>query len=416
MINLKAIAFLGLTAFPISRIEAEDWPMWRGQRGDGISLEKNAPLEWSPTKNIRWKVAIPGDGRSSPIVSGDSVFVTTSLPGTQSRRLMRLDRELGAVVWDIEVHCGPIEQQHKFNTSASSTPATDSKRIYTMFVDDEKMMVAAVGWDGKIEWQVSPGSYSSKHGLAASPVICEAGLLVNGHQDGTAFIVLLDPSNGHEIWRYKPDTDLRSFSTPVIAPIEGSRQIIVSGARQTLGLDIAAGTRLWWVDGPTEKVVCTPSIGLGHIFSFGGSPDVRAFAVRQGGRGDLTKTNIVWTKDRGMPYVPTPLLYKEWIHVVDDMGIYSCLEPISGRVLKTVRKGGTTYSSPVGIADRVYFFDDNGLCTVIANNPNYEVLAKNSLDELVQASPAISDGAIYVRGERYLWKIESSAEGSSPSR
>jgi hypothetical protein len=98
------------------------------------------------------------------------------------------------------------------------------------------------------------------------------------------------------------------------------------------------------------------------------------------------------------------------------MGIYSCLEPVSGRVLKTVRKGGNTYSSPVGIADRVYFFDDNGLCTVIANNPNYEVLAKNSLDELVQASPAISEGAIYVRGERYLWKIESSAEGSSPSR
>lgn len=128
-------------------------------------------------------------------------------------------------------------------------------------------------------------------------------------------------------------------------------------------------------------------------------------AIRQGGRGDLTKTNIVWIKERSMPYVPTPLLMDKYLHIVNDLGIYSCVEPVSGDVLKTLRKGGNTYSSPVGNGDKVYYFDETGLCTVIRNNANYEVLAKNTLEEMVQASPAISDGSLYIRGDRHVWKI-----------
>jgi outer membrane protein assembly factor BamB len=400
---LLCVATQVFAADPVS--SPMDWPMWRGPRCDGISLESTAPLEWSTTKNVAWKTEIPGDGRSSPIVAGDSVFVTTSIAQSQSRRLLRIDRKTGEIQWNSELHIGPTEQQHKFNTSASSTPATDGMRIYCTFVDDEKMIVVAVDWHGDIVWKVSPGSFLSKHGFAASPVVCDEGVLVNGHQDGIAFVVLLDPSNGEEIWRYKPDVDLRSFSTPVLAEIDGARQIVLSGAKQTLGLDPKTGEKIWWVDGPTEKVVCTPSIGLGHIFAFGGSPDVRAIAIRQGGTGDLTKTNIAWTIERGMPYVPTPLLSKDYLHIIDDMGIYTCLNPLTGKSMKTIRKGGNTYSSPVGTKDRIYLFDDTGLCTVIANGPNFEVLAKNSIEELVQSTPAIADNSLYVRSERYLWKI-----------
>jgi len=316
-----------------------------------------------------------------------------------------LDRNSGSIIWDVEVHSGAIEKQHKFNTCASSTPATDGTRIYCVFVDDKKMVVSAVDWDGKVAWSVSPGGFYASHGFAASPVLCDGGVLVNGHQDGGAFVVLLDGAIGDEKWRYKPDTDLRSFSTPVLANIKGSRQLILSGAKQTVGLDPESGEKIWWVDGPTEKFVCTPSIGLGHIFSFGGSPSERACAIRQGGQGDLTKTNVVWTKERSMPYVPTPLLMGKYLHIVNDAGIYSCVEPVSGDVLKTLRKGGNTYSSPVGIGDKVYLFDDTGLCTVIRNNDSYEIIATNMLDELVQASPAISNGSLYVRSERHLWKI-----------
>ena len=402
--------FLGLIAICSLNFEAhcEDWPMWRGPRGDGIGHGEGIPTKWSTKENIRWKLEIPGEGRSSPIVCKDSVFVTTSHAENLSRRLIRIDREAGKIVWNVEVHLGPIEKQHRQNTSASSTPATDGKRIYCAFVDDQKMVVSAVDWDGKIVWSVSPGSFYASHGFAASPVLCDGGVLINGHQDGGAFVVLLDGSTGKEKWRYKPDSDLRSFSTPVLASFEGTRQIILTGAKQTVGLEPETGEKLWWVDGPTEKFVCTPSIGLGHVFSFGGSPSERACAIRLGGRGDLTKTNIVWTKERSMPYVPTPLLLGKYLHVMNDAGIYSCLEPVSGEVLKTLRKGGNTYSSPIGVDDKVYFFDDTGLCTVIRNSADYEVLAKNALEELVQTTPAIADGALYVRGERHLWKIEES--------
>lgn len=384
-----------------------DWPMWRGPRNDGLSLESNPPIEWSPTKNIAWKTEIPGDGRSSPIVAGDSVFLTTSIADSQSRRLIRIERESGKLVWNTEIHIGPTEQQHKFNTSASSTPATDGVRIYCTFVDHENMIVAAVDWHGDLIWKTSPGSYLSKHGFAASPILCDEGLLVNGHQDGQAFVVMLDPATGQEVWRYKPDVDIRSFSTPVIAEIDGAAQIILSGAKQTLGLDPKTGSKIWWVDGPTEKVVCTPSVGLGHIFSFGGSPDVRAIAIKQGGNGDLTSTNIAWTLERGMPYVPTPLLVDGYLHIIDDLGIYTCLNPLTGKSLKTLRKGGNTYSSPVGAYGRIYLFDDTGLCTVIASGSNFEVLAKNALDELVQSTPAIADDSLYVRSEHQLWKISN---------
>ena len=381
--------------------------MWRGPRGDGIGQGAEIPTTWSTTENIDWKTPIPGDGRSSPIVCKDSVFVTTALQSTLSRRLIRMNRDTGAVVWNIEVHNGAIEKQHRMNTSASSTPAADENRIYCVFVDDEKMVVSAVDWDGKIVWSTSPGGFFASHGFAASPVLYDGGVLVNGHQDGSAFVVFLDGATGKEKWRYKPETDLRSFSTPVLASILGERQLILSGAKQTVGLDPETGEKIWWVDGPTEKFVCTPSIGLGHIFSFGGSPSECACAIRQGGRGDLTKTNVVWTKERSMPYVPTPLLMDKYLHIVTDVGIYSCIEPVTGEVLKTQRKGGNTYSSPVGIDDKVYLFDDLGLCTVIRNNADFEILAKNALDELVQTSPAISDGSLFIRSEHHLWKIGS---------
>lgn len=170
-LGIGSFAILALCFDANFEAHGEDWPMWRGPRGDGIGHGADVPLTWSTTENIRWKVAIPGDGRSSPIVCKDSVFVTTSLNDILSRRLIRIDRDAGKVLWDIEIHQGPIEKQHRQNTSASSTPATDGKRIYCAFVDDRKMVVSAVDWDGKIVWSVSPGSYFASHGFAGGPYL-----------------------------------------------------------------------------------------------------------------------------------------------------------------------------------------------------------------------------------------------------
>lgn len=401
-VSLVAVAFVG-SAPQISR--AEDWPMWRGPRGDGISHDAEVPTRWTSTENIVWKVALPGQGLSSPIVSADAVFVTCVVPETQSRHLLELEKSTGKILWNTLVHTGPIENQHKFNTSASSTPASDGQQVYCTFVDDEKLVVAAIDFHGVTRWKITPGSYFSKHGFAASPIVCEEGVVVNGHQDGSAFVVMLDRQDGHEIWRYKPQTDLRSFSTPLLTSEGGTRQLILSGAKQTIGLNPENGTLLWFAEGPTEKVVCSPSVGHGQVFAFGGSPETRAYSLKLGGRGDITQSHVVWTRERGMPYVPTPLLYGDFLHIVDDSGIYTCMEPKSGKVLKNLRKGGNTYSSMIGIDNKLYSFDDTGKCTVFENNAEYSVLAVNELGEPVQTTPAVSEGCIFVRGEKHLWCI-----------
>jgi outer membrane protein assembly factor BamB len=396
---LAAVAFLAGAAL------GDDWPGWRGIRGDGLSHEASAPLHWSATENIVWKVPVLGRGTSSPIIVKDSVFLTTFDQETMERRLVRYSVASGEVLWNECIHQGPIENQHRDNSSASATPTSDGVHIFTVFVDNQNMIVAACEWDGTIAWKKEIGTFFSKHGFSASPVLCQAGLVVNGHQDGDAFIALLDPATGEQKWRFAPDVNQRSFSTPIVTDFEGKQLLILAGANRTIALDSSTGTCVWKIEGPTEKVVSTVSVGLGHVFSFGGSPEPRAVGIRLGGQGDVTSSHVVWSLKKGMPYVPTPLLYEKYLHIVNDQGIYTCLDPLRGEALKTVRMKATTYSSPIGIAGRVYIFDDEGVCTVIENNANFETLAINPLGERCQATPAFANGQLIVRSDAHLWCI-----------
>ncbi len=381
---------------------AEDWPMWRGPRGDGINLEDKAPLNWSATEKIAWKTPLPGVARSSPIVIGDHVFVTTGDVDDQSRRVLACDRATGKLLWNVAVHHGAGGRMHRFNTTASSTPAADNKRVYAVFNDDQGLIVAALDHAGAVVWTVSPGSFVSNHGFAASPVLYGAGVIVNGQQDGSAFVVMLDRATGKELWRYTPAVSIRSFSTPVIIEHDGQDQLILTGSTQTVALNPVNGEKIWFAAGPSEKFVCTPSVGHGMVFSFGGSDEKRAMAVRLGGQGDVLASHVVWRNEKAMPYVPSPLLVGDFLHIVNDAGIYTCLDPVSGKTLQTGRKLGSVYSSPVSIAGRVYFFEDSGRCTVIENSAAFKVLATNELSEEVMTTPALADGRIFVRTDRHL--------------
>lgn len=378
-------------------LHADDWPAWRGPRGNGISLESEAPLNWSASENVAWRTEIPGRGRSSPIVFGGRVFVTTGVDEDQSRRVMCIHRTDGKILWSTTVHSGPGGKMHQDNTMASSTPATDGERVYAVFVDDQGMKAVALDFDGKIVWSTSPGTFYSNHGFAASPVLFGKGVIVNGHQDGTAFVVMLDRKNGEELWRYTPAVNQRSFSTPVLTQFEGADQLILTGSQQTVGLNPATGELLWSVKGPSEKFVCTPSVGHDMVFSFGGSPDKKSLAVKLGGVGDVTETHVVWRSERAMPYVPSPLLVGDYLHVVNDLGVYTCIEPVSGKVLHTARAAGSTYSSPIAVGDRIYMFEDTGRCTILENRPGFHVLARNEIGEEMYTTPAVSDGQLFVR-------------------
>jgi outer membrane protein assembly factor BamB len=404
--SIVALLLISLATAP-SR--GEDWPAWRGPRGDGVSLETTVPWQWSPTEHIAWKTAVPGTGRSSPVVVGTRVFLTTAEAADESRRLLCFDRERGALLWNTVVHRGAEGVMHRLNSPASSTPVADDERVYSVFVDDRGMRVVAVDFSGEIVWSVAPGNFQSQHGFAASPVIFGEGVIVNGQQDGEAFVVMLNRATGAELWRYRPQVNLRSFSTPVVVRHDEGEQLILAGASQTVALAPLTGKLLWFADGPSQKFVSTPAVGHGLVFSFGGSPEKRAMAIRLGGSGDVSGSHVVWRNERAMPYVPSPLLVGDFLHVISDAGIYTCLDPRTGETLSAGRKLGPVTSSPVAAAERVYLFEDSGRCTVIRNGPAFDVLATNEIGEPVYATPAVSAGSLFVRTDANLIRIRAPA-------
>ena len=411
--SIIALSLLVLAATLPSR--GEDWPGWRGPRGDGTSREVTVPLHWSATENVAWKTAVPGAGRSSPIVVGTRVIVTAGDVVDLSRRVLCFERESGELLWNAAVHSGAGGMMHRLNTTASSTPAADQDRVYAVFADDRSLHVVALDFAGQTVWSVSPGDFHSQHGFAASPILYGSGVIINGQQDGEAFVVMLDRRTGEEIWRYRPKINLRSFSTPILFRHEGEEQLLVAGASQTVALDPKTGGTIWFADGPSEKFVSTPAVGRGLVFSFGGSPEKRAMAIRLGGRGNVVNKHVVWRSERSMPYVPTPLLVEDYLHVISDNGVYTCLDAQTGEVKHTGRKLGPVSSSPVLADGRVYFFEDSGTCTVINNSPTFDVLARNEIGEAVYATPAISSGGLFVRTESSLIRIgRPSQAGNRP--
>ena len=384
---------------------AGDWPAWRGPQGDGISPETTAPLQWSPEAGLVWKIALPGIGRSSPIIFGDHVFVTTGTADDAARRVLCIERNTGKTLWNTIVHQGPGGKMHQDNTTASSTPATDGRHVYAVFVDDVGMTAAALDFNGHIVWKSSPGSFYSNHGFAASPVLYGDGVIINGQQDGTAFVTMLERNTGKELWRYTPAVNLRSFSTPVLTRHGDRDLLILTGSQHTAALNPASGELVWRVQGPSEKFVCTPSVGHGMVFSFAGSPDKKSLAVRLGGSGDVTETHVAWRSERGMPYVPSPILVGDYLHVINDLGVYSCIDPKTGAVLHTARALGSTYSSPIAVGNHIYLFEDTGRCTIFENRPGFHVIARNELGEEVYTTPAVSSGQLFVRSVNSLFCI-----------
>ncbi|MBV9126308.1 MAG: PQQ-binding-like beta-propeller repeat protein, partial [Planctomycetes bacterium] len=215
---------LGLILFlAAGAARAEEWPEWRGPRGDGTSSEVNIPVHWSNTENVFWKVSIPGTGHSSPIVWGDRVFLTTCSEEEQKRLVLCLDRHTGKVLWEREVLTAKLEPKHSLNSFASSTPATDGRHLWVSFLDYPNMVVACYDLEGNLVWRRSPGEFHSKHGFCSSPVLYKDLVILNGDQDAVAYLVALDKTTGVERWRADRPNRTRSYCTPLIIEAAGRR-------------------------------------------------------------------------------------------------------------------------------------------------------------------------------------------------
>jgi outer membrane protein assembly factor BamB len=403
---LRGLAFVvafALSLTPVAR--AQDWPQWRGPRGDGTSSETNLPTTWSETENVHWKVEVSGTGHSSPIVVGDKVFLTTALEKEQKRLLICFDRRDGKRLWDTVVLSAPLEGKHQLNSYASATPASDGERVFVSFLEKPKIELVCYDLAGKELWRKSPGEFHSVHGFCSSPVIYKDLVILNCDQDADAWIVAYDRKTGEERWRTDRPNKTRSYCSPLIADLAGKTQMVLSGSKSVASYDPATGKQYWVMDGPTEQFVASLVHTQGVLFVTGGFPQLHILGIDPSGSGNVTKTHILWRDHRGVSYVPSPVAHDQWFFIVSDGGVGSCFEAKTGKILWKQRLGRHHSASGVCAGGNVYFIDDDGTTHVLKAGPAFEVISENVLGENAYASPAISRGQIFIRTSQHLWCI-----------
>ena len=401
---LAASLFLtGLTP----RVTAENWPAWRGPRGDGTSLETGAPTEWSATRNVVWKAVIPGAGHSSPVVWGDRIFTATATPENKERALLCLDRRSGQILWRKAVLTADLENKSGENSFASCTPATDGERVYVAFLDGKQVVVAAVDFSGKPLWLVRPGEFQNDHGFSSSPVLYEDKVIFSAQGKQGNFLVALSRVDGHTLWKNALDNPSNSFGQPLARLLAGRPQIILCGDKAVTSFNPQDGARLWFVESPYTDFVITPvfSEQAGLLLTTSSWPKKELQAIKPDGQGDVTQTKIVWRSVPGAPYVPSPIAVDRFFLTVAEAGNeIHCFEAATGQVLWH-EPFGHTHASPVSAGGLVYFLNDKGVTHVIKPGDKYELVASNELGEKCYASPALSRGQIFLRGFTNLYCI-----------
>ncbi len=411
IINRKIIVLLCLSMTLILIFSdaalAENWPGWRGPRGDGTSREKNVPIRWGETQNVVWKVPIPGKGHASPIVWGKHIFVVTAIKEKKQRILLCLDRKNGKILWQRMVLEVPLERINSLNSYASSTPATDGQRVYVSFLDRDKMFIAAYDFDGNRIWEVRPGVFASMHGYCSSPVLWKDKVIVNGDHDGPSYIVALSRATGQTIWKTPRPNRTRSYCTPIIRQIDGRNQMVLSGTMCVASYDPDTGEQHWLIDGPTEQFVASIVYNGELLFMTCGFPDRFIQAIRPDGRGNVTDTHVLWQKDRDCSYVPSPIAFGPYFLVVADNGVATCFEAKTGKSCWRERLGPHYSASLVSANGLVYFLSDKGVMTVVKPGAELDIVARNELGENTYASPAISDSQIFLRGAKHLYCIST---------
>jgi outer membrane protein assembly factor BamB len=411
-----------------------NWSGWRGPEGTGISAETNLPEEWSSTKNIKWKTAIPGRGHSSPIVWDKKIFLTTDIegevvPGAHAvkhnyggeedfrhpdavgadrhhhMKVLCVNRDTGKVLWEVSAYQGTVyDDHHRKGGYASPTPVTDGKNVFAWFGTEG---LYCYDFDGKLIWKVSPGPMGELGmGPGGSPVMFDNLIILQIDEETgkSSFVIAYDKKTGRQVWKTARKVH-EGWSSPLVFRGPKGFELITSGNGSINSYDPATGKELWSVAGEPVNPVPTPVAGHGMAFVTVGNPVKHTFAFRLGGKGEL-----VWQYDKGAAYVSSSILYGDYLYITSDRGILTCLEAESGKV---VYEGGRVpvpasfSASPVAFDGKILLTSEDGDTFIVKAGPRHEVIGTNSLGEPIYASPAISDGMIFIRGENNLYCIAS---------
>jgi outer membrane protein assembly factor BamB len=434
---LFVTALLSAAAAPSANDTADKfWPQWRGPYATGVSRSADPPIEWSETRNVTWKIEIPGRGSASPIVWGDRIFLLTAIPagvtgpdshlprgGISPRvahqyKVLAINRADGRIVWERTAREeAPHEASHQDNgTWASASAITDGQHVIASF---ESRGIYCYDMNGALVWQKDLGDKRMRNefGEGSTPALHGNTLVVvwDHYVKGASFIAALDKRTGNELWRVSRD-EIDTWATPLIVEHEGLAHVIVPGMNRLRSYDLRSGAIIWETAGLTMNPIPSPVAANGMVFATSGFRGNSLKAIRlSGAKGDITGSpNVAWTLDRDTPYVPSPLLYDGVLYILKtNNGLLSAFDAATGTphyVLQRLEQAANVFASPVGAAGRVYIPGRDGTTVVLKHGPAFEVLAENTLDDGFDASPAVVDRDLYLRGYKYLYAISSRAQ------
>lgn len=444
-----------LTILGDSAEARSNWPQWRGPFGSGVAPDADPPLEWNESKNVKWKVQVPGMGSSTPVVWGDRVFVLTALrltkPGEQQNPTaadpapasreggpagggrprggpggprgggekpsepyqfiaMCLDRATGKVLWQkVAREEVPHEGVQPNNSYASSSPITDGQVVIAFFGSHG---LYCYDMNGKLKWSKDLGRMQTRMGFGegASPTLFGNTVVVLWDDEtDNDFIAAFDKNSGQELWR-TPRDEPTTWSTPLIVDRNGKAQVIVNATGKVRSYDLSTGKEIWSCAGQTANAIPSPVADADTVYCTSGFRGSALYAIKLSATGDVAGTDAVrWTRSKGTPYVPSPLLVDDLIYFVSgNNGIVSCVSAKTGEPFydqERIENVREVYASPVAAHDRVYLLSRDGKCVVLRKGPKLEILATNSLEDKTDGSIALAGKDLFIRGKQNLYCI-----------
>jgi hypothetical protein len=398
-----------VTLIPVEGEGAKYWTRWRGPSGQGHVAGTNYVDTWSDTTNVKWKVAVPGIGHSSPIVWRDHIFLTTSRDGGARMSMLAFSRSKGTLLWETAVPSSGVEHIYWKNSHASATATTDGQRVYASFGTHG---LAAFDFSGKLVWHTKLGDLSNYHGSAGSPVLYKDRIFLYQDHDGTAtlgsFVAAFDTRTGKVMWKTDRTASV-GWGTPVVIRVGDHDELVINSQGRVHAYNPDTGAELWSVRGTTREVIPTPVVGHGLVFCSSGRAGP-TLAITPGGRGDVTATHVAWTSPKGSPFVPSGLVHGDYLYLVNDMqSILTVHEAKTGKAVyqdrlgQAVREGFSV--SPVAVGNTLFFTNDEGQTFVVEAGPVFKLRRVNELKARVLASPALVDGTWYWRTDSHLMAI-----------
>ena len=431
-------------ALPAASPPAGSWPSFRGPAANGVAEGQDIPSQWDVTsgENVLWQTPIPGLAHSSPIVWGDLIFVTSAISGrgaatfrpglygdgdasddrTEQRWMIyAVDKMSGAIRWERTAFQGiPREKRHIKSTYASSTPATDGRTVVAFFGSQG---VYAYDVEGNFRWKVkighlNLGAYNIptiEWGTASSPIIWNGMVILQCDTQLDSFVLALDLETGQTMWKTERD-ELPSWGTPNVIPGPDGPELVTNASKFIRGYDPHDGRELWRLGGSSKLTAPTPIFGEGHlVIASGRRPEMPIFVLRPGGRGDLTLASeetsspwVVWSRQGRGSYMPTPLIYQGTLYVLGNSGILDAYELSSGKEIYRARVphlGSGFSASPVASDNRIFLSNEDGEIIVAGTGPEFEQISTNNMGGLLMATPAISEGRMFVRSVSHLIAI-----------